>query len=70
MVSTSFNHYSLYWFLIFRLSLNREVKGKKIVDLSKEGVDIIKYKNTLVSNSKALIEKAKLVSKKGQKVSA
>ncbi|KAK4704850.1 ATP-binding cassette, subfamily F, member 2, partial [Phenoliferia sp. Uapishka_3] len=39
-----------------------EVKDKRIFDLSKQDVDIVKYKNTLIQNSRDAIEKAKLVS--------
>ncbi|SCV72716.1 BQ2448_4253 [Microbotryum intermedium] len=42
-----------------------EVKNKKIVDLSKSDISIVDYKNALVKNSQAEIERAKLVSKKG-----
>ncbi|KAM0749965.1 P-loop containing nucleoside triphosphate hydrolase protein [Meredithblackwellia eburnea MCA 4105] len=40
-----------------------EVKDKKIVDLSKQDVDIQVYKKKLVQNSRDAIEKAKLASK-------
>ncbi|PWN95873.1 putative iron inhibited ABC transporter 2 [Tilletiopsis washingtonensis] len=40
-----------------------EVKGGKIVNLTKNGMDIQTYKKTLMANSAAAIEKAKLVGK-------
>lgn len=40
-----------------------EVKDRKIVNLTKLGIDITQYKKKLVDNSKAAIEKAQLLSK-------
>lgn len=40
-----------------------EVKDKKIINLTKQGIDIGIYKKKLVQNSKAQIEKAMLMSK-------
>lgn len=40
-----------------------EVKDKKIVNLTRQGIDITQYKKKLVANSKSQIEKAKLISK-------
>jgi ATP-binding cassette subfamily F protein 2 len=40
-----------------------EVKDKKIVNLTKQGIDIAQYKKKLVANSQAAIEKAQLLSK-------
>ena len=40
-----------------------EVKDKKIVNLTKQGIDIAMYKKRLAQNSKSQIEKAKLISK-------
>jgi ATP-binding cassette subfamily F protein 2 len=40
-----------------------EVKDKKIVNLSKEDIGIADYKNMLMKNSAAAIERAKLTAK-------
>jgi len=42
-----------------------EVKDRKIVNLTKQGIDIGVYKKKLAENSRSQIEKAKLLSKKG-----
>lgn len=42
-----------------------EVKDRKIVNLTKQDIDIAKYKAKLQANSKSQIEKAKLISKSG-----
>jgi len=47
-----------------------EVKDKKIVNLTKLGIDITQYKKRLVENSKAAIEKAQLLGKATTKNSA
>jgi ATP-binding cassette subfamily F protein 2 len=47
-----------------------EVKDKKIIDLSKQDVDIVKYKNGLIRAKQAEIEKAKLTSKSAKSVKA
>jgi len=44
-----------------------EVKNKKIVNLTKQDIDIKSYKAMLAKNSAAQIEKAKLVSKANAK---
>jgi len=44
-----------------------EVKDRKIVNLSRQGIDIHTYKQQLMKNSAAAIEKAKLVSKTSSK---
>ena len=41
-----------------------EVKNKKIVNLTKQGIDITQYKQKLVDNSRGAIEKAFQLSKK------
>merc|ERR1712230_342106 len=41
-----------------------EVKDRKIVNLTKQGIDIGVYKKKLAENSRSQIEKAKLLSKK------
>jgi len=40
-----------------------EVKNRKIINLTKEGISIVDYKKLLVKNSMAALEKAKLFSK-------
>merc|ERR1712093_57924 len=45
-----------------------EVKDKKVVDLSKQDITIVQYKQILAKNSQAQIEKAKLVSKQSGKM--
>jgi ATP-binding cassette subfamily F protein 2 len=44
-----------------------EVKDRQIVNLTKHGIDIQKYKKRLAANSKDQIEKAKLISKSTKK---
>lgn len=42
-----------------------EVKDKKIINLTKQDIDITMYKRQLAKNSASQIEKAKLISKSG-----
>lgn len=47
-----------------------EVKDRKIINLTKQGIDITQYKKKLADNSKAAIEKAQLLSKNTAKNTA
>ena len=47
-----------------------EVKGKKIINLTKQGIDITAYKKKLAENSRSQIEKAFKLSRTSKKNAA